>query len=237
MADEEKVGTSSRGADWEVVALTASSYAAAPRPDADPTADSRDRECEQEHDSSNALFMSQHFVFPSVVFPPSEHENLPLEADSGETHDQTEDHGILYAEEEDNYLDEFNEDNSEAEFFLQSMEPQEARTQFFSGHPSDDENDISETYDFSEKQYERPPDFAKLGTTGDGNGGSGLPGEAWWKRHVMRLYKQAKETNTFWSIFIASAFMGFVVLGQQWRRERLQLQQLKWQFSNTNEVE
>lgn len=65
-----------RGNEWEVVSLTASAYAAAPGPRGNEsiyqekgTIVSEDEEAE----TSRALFMSGHFVFP-----PSDHENLPI---------------------------------------------------------------------------------------------------------------------------------------------------------------
>ncbi|XP_020578581.1 ATG8-interacting protein 1 [Phalaenopsis equestris] len=239
MADEEqKDGTSSRGADWEVVALTASTYAAAPGADADPADDSRDKEFQQERESSNTMFMSQHFIFP-----PHEHENLPIEAEYGEIFDQTARYVILPAAVENNYPVKFNEDFSEAELSVNSMESQEgqphncfnAETDSRQRISTDDVYDISDIFDSSNKNHGMPPDFAKLGKTIHGSGGSCLPIESWWKRNAMSLYKKAKETNPFWSIFIAAAFMGVAILGQQWQREKLQLQQLKWQFSITNE--
>ena len=72
MADNEKEvreGTTPRGADWEVVTLTASAYEAAPGP-----AGTEPKPVNEERCSSNALLMSDHFVFP-----PSEHENLPIQ--------------------------------------------------------------------------------------------------------------------------------------------------------------
>jgi len=65
-----------RGNDWEVVSLTASTYAAAPGPkEFDQKDDDNSKVYEEdEAESSHALFMSRHFVFP-----PSQHENLPLE--------------------------------------------------------------------------------------------------------------------------------------------------------------
>ncbi|CAD6224169.1 unnamed protein product [Miscanthus lutarioriparius] len=74
MADNEKEvgeGTTPRGADWEVVTLTASAYEAAPGPvgmEVKPV--NEDQECS----SSNELPRPDHFVFP-----PSEHENLPIQ--------------------------------------------------------------------------------------------------------------------------------------------------------------
>ena len=49
------------------------------------------------------------------------------------------------------------------------------------------------------------------------------------------FYAHAKEANAFWSIFIAVAMMGLVILGQRWQQERWQALQLKWQLSINNE--
>ncbi|KAI4355093.1 hypothetical protein L6164_003899 [Bauhinia variegata] len=57
-----------------------------------------------------------------------------------------------------------------------------------------------------------------------------LPCGAWWKRRAASLYAHAKETSTFWSIFIAAAVMGLVMLGQRWQQERAL--QLKWQMND-----
>ncbi|XWS46110.1 hypothetical protein CRYUN_Cryun14cG0035300 [Craigia yunnanensis] len=65
--------------------------------------------------------------------------------------------------------------------------------------------------------------------------GSGLPCEAWWKRKAVSLYAHAKEANAVWSIFIAAAVTGLVILGQRWHQERWQALQLKWQFSINKE--
>ncbi|KAF9614131.1 hypothetical protein IFM89_015450 [Coptis chinensis] len=64
--------------------------------------------------------------------------------------------------------------------------------------------------------------------------GSGLPCEAWWKRQAASFYAQAKEANAFWSVFVAAALMGIVILGQRWQQERWQAQQ-KWHFSINDE--
>ncbi|CAI9760503.1 unnamed protein product [Fraxinus pennsylvanica] len=66
--------------------------------------------------------------------------------------------------------------------------------------------------------------------------GAGIPCEAWWKRHAASLYAHAKEENTFWSIFVAAAVMGLVILGQKWQQERWQVLHLKWQFGINDEV-
>jgi hypothetical protein len=61
------------------------------------------------------------------------------------------------------------------------------------------------------------------------------PCEAWWKRSAASLISQVKETNTVWSIFIAAAVMGVVILGQHWQQERWQILQRKWDSSIGNE--
>ncbi|GFS41167.1 mesoderm induction early response protein [Actinidia rufa] len=65
----------------------------------------------------------------------------------------------------------------------------------------------------------------------DKSDGSEPPCEAWWKRRAASIYSQAKEANAVWSIFIAAAVVGLVILGQRWRQERWQALQLKWQFT------
>ncbi|XP_073126468.1 ATG8-interacting protein 1-like [Henckelia pumila] len=49
-----------------------------------------------------------------------------------------------------------------------------------------------------------------------------LPCEAWWKRHAASLYDHAKNKSPFWSIFVAAAVMGLVILGHRWQRDRQQ---------------
>lgn len=82
--DEGEKG--SRGNDWEVVSLTASTYAAAPGPGKVELKDDdkEDAYAPNEAETSNALFMSGHFAFP-----PSRHENLPLEPDYGEIQNES----------------------------------------------------------------------------------------------------------------------------------------------------
>ncbi|EYU45012.1 hypothetical protein ABFS82_13G067700 [Erythranthe guttata] len=87
MADnEEEKETAPRGNEWEVVSLTASAYAAAPGPEhVDSSQDSQGKLGGGEHgaETSTPMFMSGHFVFP-----PSQHENLPVEPDYNEIDDE-----------------------------------------------------------------------------------------------------------------------------------------------------
>uniref|UniRef100_A0A5B7ATS4 ATG8-interacting protein 1 n=1 Tax=Davidia involucrata TaxID=16924 RepID=A0A5B7ATS4_DAVIN len=84
MADnEEGEETTSRGNEWEVVSLTASAYAAAPGPKQVELNDNAKGNTvgEAAAETSRAMFMSGHFVFP-----PSQHENLLLEPENPEVH-------------------------------------------------------------------------------------------------------------------------------------------------------
>ncbi|XP_050912128.1 ATG8-interacting protein 2 isoform X2 [Lathyrus oleraceus] len=83
---EDEVEKASRSNDWEVVSLTASTYAAAPGPVVVELKDDDKEDAYEpnETETSNALFMSGHFAFP-----PSRHENLPLEPDYGEIQNES----------------------------------------------------------------------------------------------------------------------------------------------------
>ncbi|KAK4364233.1 hypothetical protein RND71_015591 [Anisodus tanguticus] len=69
----------------------------------------------------------------------------------------------------------------------------------------------------------------------DNNDAVNLPCQAWWKRRAVSLIAHAKDANAFWSIFIAAAVMGIVVIGQRWQLERWKVLQMKWQFGGHDE--
>ncbi|KAE9587616.1 hypothetical protein Lal_00021965 [Lupinus albus] len=85
MADnEDRNENTSRGNEWEVVSLTASTYAAAPGPDEVELKGDDKVDLQGKAETSSALFMSGHFVFP-----PGKHENLPLEPEYNEIYDES----------------------------------------------------------------------------------------------------------------------------------------------------
>ncbi|KAJ0112217.1 hypothetical protein Patl1_00346 [Pistacia atlantica] len=285
MADnEEGPENTSRGNEWEVVSLTASAYAAAPGPENVELKndDKGDANEEIEAEVSHALFMSGHFVFP-----PSEHENLPLEPgsakseicnepvgkdvvtevgaeeggrSSGKDDDENwtlkrlsvhnEFPGIQFLDEKGNGLSipgtEFEEGTTLPGLNLSDKEGSicSAATfgsfhseAVFGGSTTYDENVETEQTEHSEPGIDLPADASKaLKPTKDGKcAASDLPCEAWWKRRASSLYAHAKEANALWSIFIAAAVMGLVLIGQRWQQERWQALQLKWQLSISDE--
>eukprot|EP00262_Sarcandra_glabra_P005080 TRINITY_DN1635_c0_g2_i2.p1 TRINITY_DN1635_c0_g2~~TRINITY_DN1635_c0_g2_i2.p1 ORF type:complete len:358 (-),score=93.70 TRINITY_DN1635_c0_g2_i2:466-1431(-) len=287
MADNEKEGeeTSGRGNEWEVVSLTASTYAAAPGPKGiDSTGDDKDKELgENDEESTHAMFMSGHFVFP-----PSQHENLPLDpnaseilnipgdegeaptkvyelnVDEGDRPDKIEEenwnvkgipdademHGMQFFDEKAQRLSVhgsgFEEGKALQGLNLVEEEHSIYSASKFSTFPEanisgsalcDESTILPEQHDSSQLNLDSPSDLSKSPkpTEEDIYNESGLPCEAWWKRRAASLYNHAKEANTFWSVFVAAALMGLVILGQRWQQERWQIQQIKWQFCVNDE--
>ena len=262
MADDEKEreGAPSRGADWEVVSLTASTYAAAPGPEGffEPADENKDREFNKnDSSSSGALFMSDHFVFP-----PDKHENLPIEPEFSEIHSEAEGQKENRAEDdnEPNKMDEENVQRKSDDVphgIQYGMEYEEGKglqdpnlvqeeqgmyvdPEVSSFHAETSKSELvphaesTEFYEHSPQNPESPPEYAKKNEENKSDE-YGAP-EAWWRRHAASLYRHVKEANTFWSVCVATALMGLVILGQQWQREKWQLHQIKWRFSINDEV-
>jgi hypothetical protein len=61
--------------------------------------------------------------------------------------------------------------------------------------------------------------------------------ETWWKwcRRILWCM-QAQQATALWSIALAAAVMGLVILGHQWQHERCQNQQLQLQLCSKDEV-
>ncbi|CAL1398894.1 unnamed protein product [Linum trigynum] len=284
MADnEEGEGNASRGNEWEVVSLTASTYAAAPGPtEVELKDDDNDGDTNQVYkaETSHALFMSEHFVFP-----PSQHENLPLEPEHSEIVDDvtSKNLGSGYHAEEGNvsggkddgnwplkglnisedfpgaqFFDtgsnqllisgkEFEESAALPELHLLGKEESIYSTAAFNSLHSETGlggstvyggiHEINESVD----QTSHLPVHSSHSSEHHAKDGQHegpkeeLPCEAWWKRRALSVYGHAKEANTFWSVFVAAAVMGLVILGQRWQQERWQVLQLKWQATLSSE--
>ncbi|XP_022002973.1 ATG8-interacting protein 2 isoform X1 [Helianthus annuus] len=271
MADKEEGNeTEPRGADWEVVSLTGSTYAAAPGPDmVDPkSGEKSDLVDTDKNETSNALFMSGHFLFP-----PSQHENLPLEPENTEivgeqggedlASESTNEKGEKsFAKDQDNWnIEKLTEsdDFRGIPFFdekgnvltINDVDFADSRTlpglnlagkeesiynsaKFHSLHSEpitgesnidDEDRVLAESIESSDSSV---GSNVPKHTEEDNYDGSGLPYTTWWKKQAAALYAHAKEANTFWSIFIAAAVMGLVIIGQQWQQERWQVLHHRW---------
>lgn len=95
----------------------------------------------------------------------------------------------------------------------------------------------SATESRNEKKTEEPPlhnlnpisGSPKVVSSGDQSkpDGSG-PRDAWWKKQLLSLYKNAKESNNFWPIVAAAAaLVGLAYFGRRWHKGKLQLQSVR----------
>ncbi|KAJ8510748.1 hypothetical protein OPV22_001182 [Ensete ventricosum] len=184
-----------------------------------------------------------------------EHENLPIEPAISETHSEPDGHDVSSAVfYDDNLLDNLGKQKLQTEsdddlhgiecFDKENMEFQEGigfqglnsvgkekgnfadsqSVAFHSGaHESGTEFEtegISNANTSTCQEHARPNE--------DKSDGSDLPCQSWWKRRAASMCDHAKEANTFWSVVVAAAFVGLVIL---WQRDKLHLHQTKWRFS------
>ncbi|KAF0891644.1 hypothetical protein E2562_010624 [Oryza meyeriana var. granulata] len=237
MADNEKEvgeGATPCGADWEVVSLTASAHAAAPGPGgaADrPATGNKSFDASQEgQGSSNALFMSDHFVFP-----PSEHENLPIETGFDEIQpekDAQEASTSVEGEGFKNVGGNYGAGPERIQFYdegrnlsVDDVEMMGDAAEYGSFHTQDDigvRQDENDGADDSHDKSDLPSEPADSKSRD-----SGTPCKCWLKKHMSCLYHQAKETNALWSVVVAAALVGLVILGR-WHKDKLHLNNLKW---------
>ncbi|XP_031091672.1 ATG8-interacting protein 1-like isoform X2 [Ipomoea triloba] len=247
-SNEDTEETAARGNEWEVVSLTASAYAAALGSKQEDANDEHKDSGEYEAETSSALFMSGHFVFP-----PSQHENLPLKQENNEilTEKVVKDAEFSSAEgsmadmKNEEYLKKFEGDavlqglnlvDKEPSLYSAAAYSSLHREEHMLGSVVLDESSASND-PFESLQQISDSDISNSPKAMDENkpDGDGLPCQAWWKRHATSLIAHAKEANTFWSIFIAAAVMGLAILGRCWQHERLHVLQLKWQLGVHNE--
>ncbi|MCL7047030.1 hypothetical protein MKW94_007625 [Papaver nudicaule] len=276
-SEEQGEGAFSRGNEWEVVSLTASAYAAAPGPKGlDANNDDMGSDVGgDEVETSTAMFMSKHFVFP-----PSEHENLPVQPDCSNNvaqdslpHNEVSPLGM----EEGEKSEKFDEDswNIKGLEVLEELHHSQFTDEKGENPPFCEESNSfqgiklvnkEDTIDMnanlcsfhdveaslSVSTLSESTNCAAMPVTNDvvnvdssseiskshnpsKGDNQGFPCEAWWKKRATSWYSQAKDAKALWSVVVAAALMGFVVIGQRWQRESCQGRQLKWHFSISDE--
>ncbi|KAF6998160.1 hypothetical protein CFC21_014303 [Triticum aestivum] len=209
-----------RGADWEVVTLTASTYAAAPSGPQGAAEGKRLGDGNDGRGSSSTLLMSDHFVFP-----PSEHENLPIETALLEPQESTsvEDAGFKNVgggyDDGSETVKYYDEGKSLSVHDAEMMMGDAAEFHTQDGYVVHDDDD-----DDSQDKVDAPP-LDSGSSSSKGRGGSGAPCQCWLKKHMSCLYDQAKETNHLWGAVVVAALVGLVIL---WRKDKLHMSCLKW---------
>lgn len=261
----------SKGIEWEVVSLTASTYAASPGPKVPDSVHKEKASAadESEAETSQALLMSGHFVYA-----PGQQENLPaveesLEINKGEKNLVTE----LQTEESDRSKQKENDDLNipglkvPDDFSVSEGFDGKAGSLPIHDSKFDEVNllhgakalDVEQVVYDSVKNNEitlggsaslhdliEPSESAldpvvprdesdrKAHNNDKNNTEDPIP-RAWWEKPVACLRAHVNETNAIWSIFIAAAVVGLVILGQKWQQERKQVLQQRLQLSLTTE--
>ncbi|GJN12072.1 hypothetical protein PR202_ga30317 [Eleusine coracana subsp. coracana] len=227
MAESEKEvvegTTNPRGADWEVVTLTASAYAAAPGPEGRPTASN----------SSDPLLMSDHFVFP-----PSEHENLPIqssfdeiqpEKDVQEASTSVENYSFKnLGAKNDPASERIEFDDEGRNLSVDAVEMRDDMPEYGSAHAEDVGRGFvahDEGTEAGGESDEKLDQSSKSAASKSCDAGASC--KCWLKKHMTCLYHQAKETNAIWSVVVAAALVGIVILGR-WHKDKLHINPLKW---------
>jgi hypothetical protein len=252
--------TSPRGSDWEVVQLTASTYASAPAP---PPSVSEEGEAKKgDDDSAAALLMSRHFSVPL-----NQVESL-LVAQDGKA-EQRRELGSLDAVSNEAGDDEKYQATCDHKLkdALHSIPPSfdkgkgldmdskalqgmgllvgeeltysatDAALKDFTRSTTESRNEKKtgeESTTLHRANRSTEPD-----SSGDHNkpDGSGLPRHAWWKKQILSFYKNAKETTKFWPIVAAAAaLVGMAYFGRRWQKGKLQIQPVKLQPSTGKQV-
>ncbi|VVB13838.1 unnamed protein product [Arabis nemorensis] len=218
-----------RGNEWEVVSLTSSAYAASPGPYNVESRDARKYDAYYGAETSRDLYMSDHFVFP-----PSEHENLPIDEPLEQEKDGGED-SMLQGQ---GLSDKLRDSSDEAGNNQQSIYDESAL-----GSSRHMKSFGSETDMYEQGLTDAEPNEYAVGDSDtvtnplkrEKDANHNLPCEAWWRRRAISVYSRTREANAIWSLFFAAAVTGLVVLGQRWQQERWQILQLKWQSSISSE--
>lgn len=249
--DNKGEDISQKGNEWEVVALTESAYAAAPGPrnvldNVDSNFSAND-----DYETARALFMSGHFGLS-----PSVHEKSPMESEhkekiSGEGYE----HDINRVMEEQGGKSDLKQDEN---FNIEGLISDE-----FSGVPplyGSDLGDVASSKSIDKEEGVYGTDKCSYdddGTALVGDEGmqidesfeslddavnnkfsdsNNLPCDAWWRKHASSLYGHAKNANPYWSLVVAAAVIGLVIIGRRWQRDRPQVFQLKSQLTIEHKV-
>lgn len=164
----------------------------------------------------------------TFIFPPSRHEGLPIES---------QDHyGMENPLLGSGNLSENNAENEEEaplagpEFEPQTAEEENSRN-FDESRDSDVDREGNRGSKAEENMELKHEGFGNEGWVEGGFGDEDFRGDGWWKRQAASL----GQSNTLWSIAVATALLGIVFLGQRWQNERWNNKQLRLQLCAKDE--
>ncbi|KAL9257996.1 ATG8-interacting protein 2-like protein [Drosera capensis] len=260
-----------KGIEWEVVSLTASTYAASPGPKVPDSVHKEKASVadESEAETSRALLMSGHFIFV-----PGQQETLPAVEEDQEMHKGEKGENLVSEPQTEEWdrskqkeKDDLNIPGLKVPDDFSVSEGFDGKAGSLPIHDSkfDEVNllhgakalDVEQVVYDSVKKNEitlggsaslhdliEPSESAldpvvpqdesdRKDDNKDKNNTEDPISKAWWEKPVACLRAHVNETNAIWSIFIAAAVVGLVILGQKWQQERKQVLQQRSQLSLT----
>jgi hypothetical protein len=269
-----------KGNEWEVVALTESTYAAAPGPKQDVLDQFHSNVIEDGNtETSGAMFMSGHFgLSPSMhenllQEPSSKEKPLGMDGDHGDMVQMDSDHGVSEdvvrqggkseKHEDDMHIEgliseelheapNFDEKGNKGSFYssdfgdvassnLTVKEHSMYSTVKFDSYDDkatagrsykvDEDNVVAEP--FESLDHAINPGLSNVQKHDEEDRFNQLPSgpcDAWWRRHAVSLYGHAKNATPYWSIVVAAAVVGLVIIGHRWQRDKPQVFKLKPQL-------
>lgn len=261
MADNnEGEEVSQRGNEWEVVVLTESAYAAAPGPRNILDNSDINLSGDDSSETARAMLMSGHFGLASSVhenFPlePEYKEEYSGKGLDHDVHQATVQQGGKSDLKQEGNLnieglisDEF---SGVPQFYSSKLgdvasskklidkEQDVYRAEKLRSYNDDDaaaglpflaDEGILSAETFESLDDAVNPDVSNVHTHIEEDEFS-EPADPWWRRHAASLYDHAKNVNPYWSIVVAAAVVGLVIIGRRWPRDKPQVFQLKSQLT------
>lgn len=215
MADDSPAtGVSPIADEWDMLPLTSSVYTSPLfRKGLDPiNLPGFGNFSNSQEGTHTGLVMSDGFVFP-----PSEHENLPIEPEHDESNTNSDGKEGSYAGSDNDEWCHVSPEEvdgmSNENLSVNSDLPAASET------PSPDSNPTEINY-----KQDRDRTSCK----------ADLPCQGWWKSKSTFLFHHIKGVTTVCSVVAAGAVVGFVIMGQRWQQDHLRLHH--FQFSVSSEV-
>lgn len=173
------------------------------------------------------------FTSDDFVFPPSEHENLPIESKLNGLNTNTEGTCVGNFVKGGNEPHQVVDDKPHQEVDDKTQQKVDDKSQR-QGDANSDENlfvgsdllSANETTSSESKLSDIHADQEKTIMCSK----SDLPCEGWWQRKSTRVFHHIKGVTTV-SIVAAGALVGFVIMGQRWQQDRLYLHQFQFSVS------
>ncbi|GER45235.1 glucose-1-phosphate adenylyltransferase family protein [Striga asiatica] len=223
---ESEIGN--KGKEWEVVTLTESIYAAAPASKQDNILHQvqTDLISVLSPETAHAMIMSGHFGYSSTM-----HENSLPKPNLDEGNKPESKH-----EENFNLKDPISDEYGE---FRKYDDEKGDSMSFYSAGKFDPYDDDEANVDAHEPVESVDPAVNPDMLNFEEDKSSELPNipcEAWWRNCADTLCGRAKSVNPYWSIAIAAAVVGIVIISNRWQRDnRPHVFQLKSLLAVDNE--